>query len=140
MKSIVILLLSVVFVSSCSEDENTPTAPINDTFDPTGATLIKDGMFVGAGGYAVSGTATLYEKDGKKYLVLDPFSSSNGPDLRVYLSTDANASSFLNLGLLKSVTGKQSYVIPGNPNLANYTYVHIWCQEFSVQFGRAEVK
>ena len=122
---------------ACEPEENTPTQPINDTFDPDGATLITSGMFMGSGGYTVMGTATIYEKNGAKTLVLDPYNSSNGPDLRVYLSRDENANSALNLGLLKSTTGKQSYAIPGNPDIAEFSHVHIWCQQFSVQFGRA---
>jgi hypothetical protein len=74
-----------------------------------------------------------------KVLLLDPFSSQNGPDLRVYLSKDASGGSFINLGRLKSTTGKQSYDIPGNPNLDEYSYVLIWCQQFSVGFGRAMI-
>lgn len=135
MKNIFIFFL--ILFCACQPEENTPTQPINDTFDPDGATLIASGVFMGSGGYTVMGTATVYEKDGAKTLVLDPYSSSNGPDLRVYLSRDENANSALNLGFLKSTTGKQSYTIPGNPDIAEFSHVHIWCQQFSVQFGRA---
>lgn len=135
-----ISFLSIVLVlAACSEEENTPTQPIDDNFDPTGATMLKSEPLMGSGGYTVTGTVSIYEKNGEKILVLDPFSSSNGPDLRVYLSRDANANSFLNLGLLKSVTGKQSYSIPGNPSIDEFTHVLIWCQQFSVKFGGAEL-
>lgn len=139
MKGSILVIATLCFVCACSEDNNTPTGPVNDAFDPAGATVIKQGTFIGVGGHTVSGTATVYSKNNEFYVVLDPFNSQNGPDLRVYLSKDINAGSFLNLGLLKSTTGKQSYKIPGNPDFNEYGYVHVWCQQFSVQFGRAEI-
>ncbi len=136
MRSLLMITILLIFFS-CSDENMTPTAPIDDNFDPTGATVLKSGMFEGVGGYAVTGTTVIYSKNSQLTLVFDPFMSQNGPDLRVYISKDGNASSFINLGLLKSVNGKQSYSIPGNPNLAEYSYVHVWCQKFSVAFGKA---
>lgn len=137
MRNLYLVCLCLILFAACEREAHTPTSPISDTFDPAGATLLASGMFVGSGGYTVTGTASVYEKDGTRTLVLDPYSSSNGPDLRVYLSRDEQANSALNLGFLKSTTGKQSYAIPGNANIAEFLYVHIWCQQFSVQFGRA---
>jgi len=132
-----LLLSAALVLFACDADENTPTQPIDDDFDPIGATLIKDGMFVSAGGYTVTGTASIFEKNGNLFVVLDPYSSSNGPDLRVYLSRNETATSFVNLGLLKSTMGKQSYAVPVSVNINEFSHVHIWCQQFSVQFGRA---
>lgn len=138
MKKFVILLF--VILSSCEVEENTPTKPVEDDFDTTMATKLKMGSFVGVSGHSVSGMATTYDDNGTKVVVLDPFASQNGPDLRVYLSKDANASSYINLGKLKSTTGKQTYSIPGNPNLEEYPYVLIWCREFSVGFGQTIIE
>lgn len=130
----------MITLVSCQEENNTPTKPVNDTFDTASATLLKQGMLMGIGGHTASGTASIYDQGGKKYVVLDPYSSQNGPDLKVYLSTTVGATSYINLGALKSTTGKQVYVVPGNPNIAQYPYVHIWCEQFSVEFGRAEMQ
>ena len=138
MKQIFILFF-VIAIASCKEDEGTPSAPIDDTFDPSTATLIKSGMLVGVG-HTVSGTASIYESAGKKTVLLDPYSSQNGPDLKVYLSKDEKASSYINLGKLKSLDGKQSYEIPNNPDVTDYKYVLVWCEQFSVIFGKAELK
>ncbi|HZI25798.1 MAG TPA: DM13 domain-containing protein [Chryseolinea sp.] len=131
------LLISI----SCSEDDNTPTAPVDDQFDPDAmqVMLLKQGIMTGAGGHTVSGTVKVYDDDGKKVIVLDPFTSQNGPDLKVYLSKDENATQYLNLGALKSTMGKQSYDVSGMPDLEQYKFVLIWCQEFSVLFGEAEL-
>ena len=134
-----LFLLSIVVLSSCKEDDATPSAPINDNFNPSTATLLKSGSLTGIG-HTVSGTVALYDTGSEKIILLDPFSSQNGPDLKVYLSKDQNASSYISLGILKSTTGKQSYAIPGNPDVTDYNYVMIWCEQFSVVFGRAEIK
>lgn len=47
---------------------------------------------------------------------------------------------YLNLGALKSTTGKQSYEVSGKPNLDQYKFVIVWWQEFSVLFGIAELR
>ncbi len=135
----IIILLTLI---SCSDEENaTPTAPIDDPFDPTEmqVTLLKQGMLTGVG-HTVNGTAKVYDDAGKTVLVLDPFSSQNGPDLKVYLSKDEGASQYINLGALKSTTGKQSYDVTGMPDLEEYKFVLVWCQDFSVLFGKAEIE
>lgn len=126
MKNLAVLM--VIVLVGCEPDDNTPTLPVDDDFNPDMATKLKMGSFEGVAGHSVAGVPATY--DGKKVLLLGPFSSQNGPDLRVYLSKDAAAGSFINLGRLKSTTGKQSYAIPGNPNLDEYPYVLIWCQQF----------
>ena len=136
-----LFLLFVILISfSCSEDENnTPTAPIDDDFDPGQATLVKQGTLTGVG-HSVSGTVKIYDDAGKKVVTLDPFSSQNGPDLKVYLSTDENAAQYINLGPLKSTTGKQSYEVTGMPDLEKYKFILVWCEQFSVLFGKAELQ
>ncbi len=138
MKKILIIFI-IALLSSCKEEDATPTAPINDDFDTTTATVLKSGTLAGIG-HTVSGTVTIYKSASSKTVVLDPFSSQNGPDLKVYLSKDINASSYLSLGALKSTSGKQSYEIPGNPDVTDYNYVMVWCEQFTVVFGRAEIK
>lgn len=132
---IVICLCSV----ACEIEEATPTVPVNDTFDPTMAQQVSMGMIMGIN-HTVSGTATIYLQDGKHTLLLDPFSSQNGPDLKVYLSKDVGATNYLRLGALQSTMGKQSYSIPSGISLSDYPYVHVWCEQFSVEFARAEMK
>lgn len=135
-------ILAIISLISCTETEdNTPANPIDDDFDPTGmqVTLVRKGTLMGIG-HAVEGSANVYSDAGELVLVLDPFMSQNGPDLRVYLSKDEKASEYLNLGPLKSTTGKQSYDISGMPDLDQYKFAMIWCQEFSVLFGVAELQ
>ena len=138
MKSASIFLIAFTF--SCAVEENTPTKPVDDNLDIASATLLKQGILIGIGGHTASGTANIYDDNGQKFVVLDPYESQNGPDLKVYLSKNVQASSYINLGPLKSITGKQAYAVPGNPNIEEYTYVHVWCEQYSVEFGRAELQ
>lgn len=129
----------IVSLFSCQDKDATPTGPINDTFDPATATLLKKGILMSAV-HTVSGTAAIYESNGKKTLLLDPFSTDNGPDLKIYLSKAVNAKEYIKLDKLKSTTGKQSYSIPDGTTINDYNFVHIWCEQFSVDFGHAEMK
>ncbi|HEX5169347.1 MAG TPA: DM13 domain-containing protein [Cyclobacteriaceae bacterium] len=139
MKNLIVIFSFLLLVSCSNDEDNTPTAPIDDDFEPTEATLLKEGEMVGVG-HTVSGTAKVYDEAGKKTVVLDPFSAQNGPDLKVYLSKDENATEYINLGPLKSTMGKQSYDVTGMPDINDYKFVIIWCQQFSVLFGKAELK
>lgn len=122
----------------CDVEEVTPTTPVDDNFMTDTATKISEGVIMGVN-HTVSGTATIYEQNGNFTLVLDPFQSQNGPDLKVYLSKDVGAKNFIRLGVLKSTTGKQSYALPANITLTEYPYAHIWCEAFSVEFARASL-
>jgi hypothetical protein len=139
MKKLILFVSLIVFSLACDTEEATPTAPVNDNFMTDKATLVTTGSIMGVN-HTVSGTASLYVLDGQYTLVLDPFQSQNGPDLKVYLSKDVGASSFVRLGNLKSTSGKQSYTIPGSVQINEYPYCHVWCEQFSVEFARAELK
>ena len=134
----ILLIFLLGFVTTCSPEDATPTTPANDVFDETKATLLREGTWMGSGSYNVSGVAQIYNDNGKKILLLNNFSSSNGPDLRVYLSTTTGATSFVNLGKLKSTSGKQTYEIPDQTDINQFKFALIWCQQFSVLFGKSE--
>ena len=104
--------------------------------------LLKyQGEFMGADSFhKVKGSAKILKIDNKNYLSLENFESTNGPDLKVYLSEDLNAESYVSLGDLKGNIGNQNYQIPNNTDLEKYQYVLIWCEQFSVLFGSAELK
>ncbi|MFF3722970.1 DM13 domain-containing protein [Streptomyces erythrochromogenes] len=86
--------------------------------------------------------------DGSRYLRLEGLDTSNGPDLRVWL-TDApvkqgvagwrvfDDGEHVSLGELKGNKGDQNYEIPADVNLADYSSVSIWCDRFDVSFGAA---
>jgi hypothetical protein len=134
-----ILPIAATYIMACSPQDPLPEVPVADEFDTVTATLVVQGSIEGIG-HIASGIASVYERDGKYTVVLDPFSSQNGPDLKVYLSKDANASEYLRLGDLKSTMGRQSYGIPGPINITDYPFLHVWCEKYTVVFARAEIR
>ncbi len=99
------------------------------------------GTFSGADSFhKVEGSAKVISADSRMHLRLENFKSTNGPDLKVYLSKDLDADEYVSLGELKGNIGNQNYEIPAGTNIEEYKYVLIWCEQFSVLFGHAELK
>ncbi len=92
----------------------------------------------GEGSVSVRDDAVTLESD---------FKVTPGPDLQVYLvanpkvrtSQDVLDAKRLNLGVLKSPNGGQSYPVPAGTNLADYSSVVIWCETYSVLFSPADL-
>lgn len=97
--------------------------------------------------HTTTGQAFVIEgSDGSRSLRIEDLDTSNGPDLRVYLSTaQADAEwkafddDFVELGKLKGNKGDQNYSLPPGVDIAKYGRVVIWCKRFSVPFGVAPV-
>lgn len=95
--------------------------------------------------HGAEGSATIYElPDGERVLRFEDFRSKNGPDLHVYLSTEAPTSTFgglganeIHLGALKGNVGNQNYEIPADVDLSEYRSVVIYCVPFRVVFSTA---
>jgi Electron transfer DM13 len=99
-----------------------------------------------SGAHETKGNAAVFQlADGKKTLRLTGFTTSNGPDLHVYLvaaddikdSEMVTKAGFVDLGSLKGNIGDQNYDLPANTDLGKYRAVTIWCKRFSVNFGTA---
>lgn len=91
-----------------------------------------------------SGTATVVKlANGEHKLTLTDFETDNGPDLRVYLSTEDPAAGglgdFEDLGALKGNVGNQQYDIPGGVDVERFAAVVVWCRAFSVGFTSASL-
>lgn len=109
---------------------------------PAAALTIPMGNFVGVGDgiHDAQGDVLIIESnDGSRFLRFENFKATNGPDLFVYLATDKTANDFVNLGMLKGNIGNQNYMIPPGADLSNYDTVLIWCKQFSVLFGSANL-
>jgi hypothetical protein len=110
------------------------------------AVLLREGRFSSRSRYAVEGRAAVYEVGGEPLIRLEGFSSTNGPDLYVYLTaadSDADdsalAEDYVNLGVLKGNVGNQNYEVPGGVDLDRFNTVVIWCRRFAVGFGAADL-
>ena len=97
-------------------------------------------------GDRASGSATIYRlTDQSHVLRLEEFATTNGPDLFVVLSRNANPDadgigdkgSYVQLEALKGNKGSQNYTLPADLDPSGYKSVVIWCRTFNVVFGYA---
>ena len=126
---------------SAAVGEPGPTPPVRPM-------ALASGAFVD-GEHATSGTASILQlPDGSRYVRLENFSTSDGPELQVWLTDKAAGGSdwgkyddgvHLSLGELKATDGNQNYPIPADANLNGFTSVVIWCDRFDVAFATAAV-
>ncbi len=115
----------------------------------TAAGAVKTGTFRdGDSRHRGSGRATIYRlEDGSHVLRLEDFRVTNGPDLRVLLSShpdpenphDVKDQGYLELGKLKGNRGNQNYEIPADLDIDGQRSVVIYCKPFSVVFSVASL-
>jgi len=108
---------------------------------------VAHGMFVSQE-HKTTGEARVVQLDGKrKYVRLENFATSNGPDLRIWLSEESAGGNWfkyrnarhIDLGALKANNGNQNYAIPVGADLEGMRSVVIWCKRFFVAFGSAPI-
>jgi hypothetical protein len=129
-------LLNILF-SACKKENETSDIPTVEV----GATdkVLFSGSFTNAS-HPTSGNVKLIEaSDKKKYLIFDDLKSDAGPDLRIYLSEDKSAKVFTEISN-KVVNGNSKIEVPATVNTDKQKTVLIWCKQFSVLFGSAELK
>lgn len=64
---------------------------------------------------------------------------TNGPDLRIYLSSSLDIKDAVDLGPIKANIGNVNYDIPSGTDIKKYKNVLIWCRAFGVLFSYAVV-
>jgi Electron transfer DM13 len=148
MKTKLLIFSLLLGLSACVKNEElvpiNSTTPVNvnnpsEQLDLTGQKLVAQGSFMNSARYSTSGTAKVYEKDGKRILVFEDFKTSAGPDLRIYFAEDKDASKFVEVSKLAN-TGNFFIELPTSVNPAKQKFVLIWCKQFAVLFGNAELK
>lgn len=111
-------------------------------------TVLSQGQFVDADDFHQgAGVATIYAlPDGSHVLRFEEFMVTNGPDLHVILSSNANPTGrgdigddYIDLGSLKGNLGNQNYTIPADVDLSQYQSIIIYCQPFHVLFSIASL-
>ena len=132
------------FVAATPAQSGTPVSGVPTATASTVAAP-RAGQFDARPGVdTASGRASLgYTSDGSLILSLQDLHSANGPDLHVYLTTQAiptTAEQVMHgyeVGTLKATTGTVNYALPTTLEAGNYHAVVIFCKSFSVIFGYA---
>lgn len=133
----ILLLLVVIVAFACTKNES-PEILLDETPDST-AMIVFTGRFANGPYGMVSGNATILVQNRSYSLLLDSFLSTNGPDLKVYLSKEEQPVNYFNLGSLKSIKGTQVYKIPADINTDEFSYALIHCQQYNHLFGYAKL-
>ena len=133
-----VFMLTLVILA-CSKNESIPDRSEPPQVD-TGAVTESAGNFINGPYGSVSGTAALLIQDGQYLLSLSNFSTSNGPDLHVYLSKEQQPIRFIDLGRLRQNRGDQVYRINGITDANQYRFALIHCQQFNHLFGSASLQ
>ena len=124
---------------------------VNESLSDTDAASLKtvaSGPFHSLA-HETKGTATVLQKvNGNRILRFSDFSTSNGPDVHVYMVAADDAydaatvehAGFIDLGSIKGNIGDQDYTLGHDVDLSKYRAVSVWCKRFSVNFGTAPLK
>ncbi|AEE52296.1 DM13 domain-containing protein [Haliscomenobacter hydrossis] len=133
MKSL-LLALSLTLAFACTKNATSDDDVKPDADD----VVLSTGTFIN-GAHATSGTAKLIkDKDGKKFLLLENFKSDPGPDIYLYLANDLKASDYTEI-VKTPANGNLRLAVPGTAK-DSQKYVLVWCKQFTVLFGSAELK
>ncbi|WP_144659922.1 DM13 domain-containing protein [Paenarthrobacter nicotinovorans] len=130
----------------------TPRQPSPDATAPRSGPTLVDGPLVVRSGmfqsqeHSTTGTAQVLKlPDGSHVLRLEGLASSDGPDVKVWLSSleaggdwyKYRGGRYVDLGAVKATHGNQNYAIPAGTDITDLASVVLWCDRFSVAFGSA---
>jgi hypothetical protein len=136
MKTKLLLLPLFLILFSCEIEGELTKDKIESTIDPVTSITVTQGQFASTAGIKVSGAAKIVQDGTQFKVVLDNFSISSGPDLKVYLSKTNTPSDFVNLGNLNPT---MVYSVPQNIEIKDYKFVLIHCQQYNHLFAVAEL-
>jgi hypothetical protein len=125
-----------------------PTVAASTTVPGPGPVVVRQGAFISHEHETTGTVRVVRHADGSHRLELIDLDTSNGPDLRVWLSDQPvregvrgwrvfDDGDWVELGKLKGNKGDQAYAIPAGTDLDRLGSVSIWCKRFSVSFGAA---
>jgi len=117
---------------------------------PTAPVVLAAGTFISHEHATEGSVRVLQLADGTRVLRIEGLDTSDGPDLKVWLS-DApvidgedgwrvfDDGAYADLGSLKGNKGDQNYPIPADVDLEDLSSISIWCDRFDVSFGAAQL-
>jgi hypothetical protein len=127
-----------------------PSAAVPSASAPAGPVQLAAGSLI-SHEHTTSGIVRIIkQQDGVRVLTLEDLDTSNGPDVHVWLSAahvvegtggwfTSGSADHYDLGVIKGNQGNQVYEIPADVDLSKYKSVDLWCVQFSVSFGAAEL-
>ncbi|WP_395399261.1 DM13 domain-containing protein [Arthrobacter sp. UC242_113] len=142
--------LPTVAASSAAPSATAKPSSGTSTTAPAGPVQLAVGSLI-SHEHATTGTVRIIQQPGgKRVLTLENLDTSNGPDVHVWLSAadvvegtagwfTAGSAEYFDLGVIKGNKGNQVYALPDELDLARFQSVDLWCVQFSVSFGAAQL-
>ena len=98
------------------------------------------GTFAGASGHATAGHVQVINTgSGWEVHLKGDFSFDGAPDARVGFGAAGKFVDATDFEPLRSLTGAQVYKVPADIDPTPYTEVYIWCRQYSVPLGVAQL-
>ncbi|WP_430897225.1 MULTISPECIES: DM13 domain-containing protein [unclassified Paraflavitalea] len=137
-----IFICIALFIAACSKTGNTLNEPTSSLpmLDTLSTNLIWRGDFENGFYGSCTGKVFIYKVGDTLKLRLDDFRVSNGPDLKVYISKEAEPLNFYSLGSLQAFSGNQEYKIMQRIDFNAFKYVIIHCERYNHQFGKSVLR
>lgn len=139
-----VLVIAAVYVANLFQPWKLWFDERVDQAAPVGPAAVPGSAFVSLDHTTSGSLVVLRGADGRSYLRFEGLNTDNGPDLKVYLSTNtvdgpegAFDDDFVNLGGLQGNIGNQNYELPAGLDLSRFRSVVIWCDRFNSAFGAA---
>ncbi|MEY2849802.1 MAG: hypothetical protein RI885_2469 [Actinomycetota bacterium] len=134
--------------SSPSASTSPSVSPSADA--PASSVDERTGSFISHEHATSGGVRIVALPDGSRVLAIDGLTTTDGPDVHVWLSsTDvvegrdgwstAGTGEHLDLGILRGNIGDLVYEIPSDVDLSRFASVSLWCEQFGVSFGAAQL-
>lgn len=103
-------------------------------------TKVSQGSFSGRSDHVTTGEVTL-EKTANGYQLsfAGDFELDGAPDPIVAIGNNGKYLAANKLGKLKNRTGRQVYQLPANFTPGQFSQVYVWCEQFSVPLGIADL-
>lgn len=128
-----------------------PAPAASSTAVPAGDRILAAGDFVTHEHETTGRVEVVRRADGRQLLVIRNLDTSNGPDLRVWLTDQPviggragwhvfDDGRWFEVARLKGNRGNQVYKLPASFSPADFRSVSIWCKRFAVSFGAAELR
>ncbi len=145
MKFSALIAVAALALSGCAATSNQYNTPSADVAKPAAKVKAAKyrttarGTFVGDSDHVTSGTAEVFrDATGWKIRLGPDFSLDGGPDPKVALGNGAYVPGTI-LGKLTSLNGEQIYALKPGLDIGDYNQIYIWCEQFNVPLGHANL-
>lgn len=137
--------LATFTLAACSYGTNASNAPQNQAaaqaVSVANADTVASGTFVGRSDHVTTGGVSLVQTaSGYQLVFAGDFSLDGAPDPKVGFGNGGAYDTASQVSPLLKKTGAQTYSLPAGFNPSSYSEVYIWCEQFAVPLGVAELK